>query len=128
MTQAREHDEILRLEALRCAALTAGDVDALESLMASDLVHIHGNGHMDGKDAYLEGVAKKYRFHRIERGELTVRFYGDVAVVNGPLNQTVSVAGIDKLNNISAVVTQTWVLQVDGWKQSTCHMGFLSVT
>jgi hypothetical protein len=53
--------------------------------------------------------------------------YGDLAVVNGPLSQAVSVNGIDKINEISAVVTQIWVHGEDGWKQSTCHMGFLAV-
>lgn len=121
------HDEILRLETLRCNALTAGDVQALGALMADDLVHVHGNGHVDGKAGYLDGVAHKYRFHRIERGELNIRVYGDVAVIHGALSQTVSVNGIDKLNNISAVATQTWVRGDDGWKQNTCHVAFLSV-
>jgi ketosteroid isomerase-like protein len=120
--------EIEALEKRRCAALTSGDVGALGELMADDLVHVHGNGHRDGKADYLYGVQHKYRFHTIERGELNIRVYGNVAVVVGPLNQVVSVNGVDKLNTISAVVTQTWVRSGDGWKQSTCHMGFLSVS
>lgn len=120
--------EIQWLEQARCRALVAGDVAALGVLMADDLVHIHGNGHMDGKADYLHGVAGKYRFHRIERGDLTIRVYGDIVVVNGPLEQAVSVNGVDKINQIKAVVTQTWVRGAEGWRQSTCHMGFLSVT
>lgn len=127
MAQADIREEILQLEAQRIAALTSGDVEALGKLVADDLVHVHGNGHMDGKDAYLQGVATKFKFHRIERGELTIRAYGDVAVVVGPLSQTVSVNGIDKLNEISAISTQTWVRGADGWRQNTCHMAFLSV-
>lgn len=127
MSEDTVRNEILALEARRCAALTSGDVAALGALMAEDLVHVHGNGHLDGKDAYLDGVQSKYKFHRIERGELSIRSYGDVAVVVGPLSQTVSVNGIDKLNEISAVTTQTWIRTGGDWKQSTCHMGFLSI-
>ena len=121
-------DEILALEKRRCTALTSGDVEALGELMADDLVHIHGNGAMDDKAGYLNGVETKYVFHRVERGDLNVRMYGDIAVVIGPLDQTVSVRGIDKLNQIKAIATQTWVRTSAGWKQSTCHNAFLSVS
>lgn len=128
MSDDNVRNEILALEARRIAALTSGDVASLGALMADDLVHVHGNGHLDGKEAYLHGVETKYKFHHIERGDLSIRSYGDVVVVVGPLSQTVSVNGIDKLNEISAVTTQTWTRTGDSWKQSTCHMGFLSIT
>lgn len=119
--------EIVQLEKRRCDALTSGNVAALGALMADDLVHIHGNGTIDAKAAYLNGVESKYVFHRIERGDLNIRVYGEVAVVIGTLSQTVSVRGIDKLNEISALTTQTWVRGDAGWKQSTCHNAFLSL-
>lgn len=121
-------DEILALEKRRCAALTSHDLAALRDLMADDLVHIHGNGAIDDKAGYLEGVETKYVFHRVERGDLNVRIYGDVAVVIGTLDQTVSVRGIDKRNEIKAITTQTWVRTGAGWKQSTCHNAFLGVS
>jgi ketosteroid isomerase-like protein len=127
MTEDFVRQEIMQLETKRIGALTSGDVAALGALMAEDLVHIHGNGHMDGKTDYLSGVESKYKFHRIERGDIKIRVYGDIVIVNGPLSQSVSVNGIDKINEITAVVTQSWVRGDDGWKQNTCHMGFLSV-
>ena len=126
MTEATIRQEILKLENSRCAALMSGDVDALGELLAEDLVHVHGNGQIDGKADYLSGVKSKYKFYRVERGHLNLRTYGDLAVVVGPLSQTVSVNGVNK--EISAVVTQTWVRRDGQWKQSTCHMGFLSVS
>ena len=120
-------DEIIRLEKERCAALTSGDVDALRDLMADDLVHIHGNGAVDDKTAYLKGVETKYVFHRVDRGDLNIRVYADVAVVIGTLDQTVSVRGVDKMNAIKAITTQTWVRSGASWKQSTCHNSFLSL-
>lgn len=120
-------DEITRLEKSRCAALTSGDVKVLSALMADDLVHIHGNGAIDDKAGYLKGVETKYIFHRVERGDLNIRVYADVAVVIGTLDQSVSVRGTDKLNAIRAITTQTWVRSGGSWKQSTCHNAFLSL-
>jgi ketosteroid isomerase-like protein len=120
--------EILRQEQKRVEALISADVAALDGLIADDLVHIHADGKIDGKADYLHGVANKYKFHAVERGELRIRIYGDLAVVNGPLNQVLSVSGTDKQHKISAVVTQVWVRVADGWKQNTCHMAFLSVS
>lgn len=128
MNSDKVRDEIIALEKRRCVALTSGNIEAVRELMADDLVHIHGNGAMDDKAGYLKGIETKYVFHRVERSDLSIRLYGDVAVVIGPLDQTVSVRGIDKLNQIKAIATQTWVRSGAGWKQSTCHNAFLSVS
>ena len=127
MSEESIRQEIVQLEKRRCEALTSGNVDALGALMADDLVHIHGNGSIDDKAGYLRGVQAKYVFHRVDRGDLRIRIYGDVVVVVGPLNQTVSVKGVDKRNEISALTTQVWVRGDVGWKQSTCQNQFLSV-
>lgn len=125
---ASDPQEIERLEKERCAALTSGDVQVLRTLLTDDLRHVHGNGHVDGLEDYLRGVQTKFVFHRIERGDLDIRIYGDSAIVLGPLDQTVEVRGTDKQNEIKALVSQMWIREADGWKQNTCHMHFLSYT
>ncbi len=126
MADVSAEQDIQDQERRRCAALTAGDVDALAAIVSDDLVHIHGNGHVDGRADYLAGVENKFIFHRIDRGDLDIRVYGDCAVVVGPLEQTVQVRGIDKLNEIKAIVSQTWVRTAGQWRQNTCHMHFLA--
>jgi hypothetical protein len=128
MSTDTARDEILGLEKRRCTALTSGNLATLRDLMADDLVHIHGNGAIDDNAGYLKGVETKYVFHHVERGDLNVRIYGDVAVVIGTLDQTVSVRGVDKMNHIKAITTQTWVRVGADWKQSTCHNAFLDVS
>ena len=127
MNDEPARQEIIDLERQRCAALIAGDIGALHGLMADDLIHIHGSGQIDDKAAYLKGVETKYTFHRIERGDLNVRIYGEVAIVVGTLSQTVSVHGVEKRKEIEALATQTWIRGSAGWKQNTCHNAFLSV-
>jgi len=118
--------EIERLEGLRCEALMAGNVGTLGGLMADDLVHIHGTGDIEDKATYLLGVQDKYCFHRVERGALQMRAYGDVVVVNGPLRQTISLRGTNQRRDVDAVVTQLWIRVEDGWRQNTCHNAFLA--
>ena len=127
MNDDQERDEILELEKQRCAALMAADLEALALIVSDDLVHIHGNGHVDAKAEYLTGVRSKYIFHKIERGALNVRVYGDFAVVVGPLKQTVEVRGIEGQNEMTALSSQTWIRSACGWRQNTCHMHFLAV-
>jgi ketosteroid isomerase-like protein len=122
---ANSEQEVREAERARCDFLMRGDVDKLSALMADDLVHIHGNGHIDDKAGYLAGVADKFRFHDVERHDLRVRVYGAVAVMTGRLTQTVVVRATNESHPIQAVTTQTWNRTDHGWLQSTCHNAFL---
>jgi ketosteroid isomerase-like protein len=117
--------EIERLEAKRCAALVAGDLQTLGELLGEDLVHVHGNSVIDDKAAYLQKVADKYLFHSIERGNLHCRVFVDVAIVTGPLKQTISLRGSSERQNLEGSTTQTWVRTGRGWVQNTCHNNFV---
>jgi ketosteroid isomerase-like protein len=75
-------DEVLELERARCAAISEQDWDALSALLSDDLTHTHITGVTQDKAAYLAHVQKNPR--RVERRDLKVRIYGDVAVVTGP--------------------------------------------
>ncbi|BAI96209.1 hypothetical protein Sj15T_05310 [Sphingobium sp. TA15] len=119
-------DIIRALENRRIAALVSADLAVLDSLLADDLVHVHGTGKIDDKEEYLRGVAGKYKFHAIQRGDLNIRVFGDLAIVTGRLSQTVSLQGNDRLIDVDAIVTQTWIRDKDDWKQNTCHTGAIS--
>lgn len=122
-----DEQQIRHLEKKRCEALMAGDIAGLTSLLADDLIHIHGSGVVEGLAAYLKGIETRLIFHRVERGTLDIRIHGDTALVVGPLDQVIEVRGDDKRNQISALVSQTWIRVGGGWKQNSCHMHFLSV-
>src|SRR3546814_15687993 len=62
-------------------ALISRDVERLETLIADDLIHIHGNGKVEGKSEYLEGIRARYRFYRVDRSGLKIRTYKSVAVL-----------------------------------------------
>jgi hypothetical protein len=123
--ESNSEHEVREAERTRCDFLMRGDVDKLSALMADDLVHIHGSGHIDDKAGYLAGVADKFRFHDVARHDLRVRVYGAVAVMTGRLTQTVVVCATNESHPIQAVTTQTWNHTDRGWVQSTCHNAFL---
>jgi hypothetical protein len=84
-----EESELVELERRRCAAISAGDVAALEALLSEDYVHVHMNAAVDDRAGHLEGVARRPR--QTTRGELLVRVYGELAVLTGELtNQMVA--------------------------------------
>ncbi|MEV5409688.1 nuclear transport factor 2 family protein [Thermopolyspora sp. NPDC052614] len=50
-------ESILAAEARRLAAMTAGDVAALDALLAEDCLYVHSTGATDTKTTYLEQFA-----------------------------------------------------------------------
>ncbi len=111
--------EIKNLEARRVQALLANDAEKLSALMAEDLVHVHATGRVENKAEYMEGVRTRLEFLKIERSELQIRMFGDVAVATGPLNQEVRLRNSGNLVDLKAVATQVWVKRAGGWVQSS---------
>ncbi|MCS5713147.1 nuclear transport factor 2 family protein [Herbiconiux sp. CPCC 205716] len=96
---------VLETEARRIRALIDGDVAALDELYDDSLVHIHAPGLVQNKIQLLEHVAVRRAYLDITRGELTVRVFGDVAVVTGPmLNRLRTAEGGER--TVDGVVTQ----------------------
>ncbi len=114
-------ENLANLERARCAALMAGDIDALAALLAEEIVHVHLTGQTDGRAAYLEGVAGKYEFRDIERPNLTIRLFGGTAVMTGLLTQKVVVRETGQVHDIRAMTTQVWHDAGDGYLLNTCH-------
>ena len=105
----------------RCTALMAGDEPTLAAMLSDDLVHIHLNGKVDDKPGYLAGVRGLYTFHAITRGDLTIRQFGDAAVMTGPLIQRIEVRATGQMIDVTAITTQVWNRTAQGWVLNTCH-------
>lgn len=103
-------------EAARGRALVASDYAALADLVTDDLVHIHATGAIEDKQAYLAGLEAKLVFLSVSRPSLDVRVYGSIAVMTGPLEQSVKVKGPEIVVDMKAVTTQVWRLDGDSWR------------
>src|ERR1700739_2839175 len=97
---------LLDREEERRAALLAGGVVRLASLVTEDLVHIHTNGLTDDPQTYLRSISERMEFLRVERGRLEVRIFGTAAVMTGELDQTIRIKASGTEVNLRAVATQ----------------------
>ncbi|BDB28690.1 hypothetical protein Tamer19_37620 [Cupriavidus sp. TA19] len=111
--------EIARLENERCRALVAADVDALDVLVADDVIHVHANGKVDDKPAYLAMVRGQVIFLRASRESLAVRVQGDMAVAVGRLLQSIEMRETSQRIDMDVMTTQAWRREAGGWRQVT---------
>jgi ketosteroid isomerase-like protein len=102
-------EEVRRAERERCRAISEQDWPALERVLADDLTHTHMQGRVDDKPALLENLRRRPR--TVRRGELTVRVYGEVAVING--RQYLDMGDGETENE----AIQVWQRNEDGWRQ-----------
>jgi len=109
--------KIIALDEERRAAMIAEDFAALDRLLADDLVHVHAAGNADTKAQYLKMIADFCGFVAIERGPMTVRFYGDTAVLTGPMTHTVRIKPTGAVRIMMAFGTQVWAPEGDSWRQ-----------
>lgn len=107
---------LLELEDRRQRALIAVDLDELDDLLADDLVHIHAPGIAHDKAQLLEHTATRRAYLQIERGPLTVRVYGDTAVLTGQIRNRLRTAEGGE-RTLGGVATQVAVRSADGrWR------------
>lgn len=111
------HDEIVRLEAMRCRALVEADVEALDRLVADDVVHVHANGKADDKAAYLGMVRGQIRFLTVTRGRLDIRVYDALAVATGALRQSIEIGATGQRVDMHVMTTQVWRNSDGNWRQ-----------
>jgi hypothetical protein len=103
--------ELERLEQARCAAISAGDWDALADLLRDDYSHTHSTGVVQDKATYVEHV--KGRPRTTTRPGVRVRIYGDAAIMSGRQINTFSEPNRPPVQN---EVLQVWVRSDGGWK------------
>lgn len=117
MSAGTLESEIRRLEADRCQALVNRDLGRLDQLLAGDLLHVHANGAVEDRAAYLAGVTEKLEFLQVERGDLTIRVHADAAIAVGPVQQTVRVRASSQVVSMSLMTTQVWLRRGGVWRQ-----------
>jgi hypothetical protein len=118
----RRRDAVLAAECARCAAILQRDFDRLASLLGDELVHIHAVGEVDSKASYLARLKDQLEVTSIERGEIGIRFYGEIALATGPLQNHVRRRGSDDPGQAGeSFVTQLWHWRNGGWIAVSYH-------
>ena len=77
-------DEIIALENRRIEAMTKGDIQALEEILADDLIYTHTTARIDTKASFIDAISSgRSNYRSVERKDVKVRQFGDSAVVTG---------------------------------------------
>lgn len=99
----------------RCKAMLAGDLEALDRLLADELVYTHSSASVDNKSQYIEALRnRKTKYVAIERSNIRSSFYGDIALMHGQARIEVIVNGTHKnLNNLFQTV---WINRDGRWQ------------
>lgn len=114
--------EIIDIEKDRMRAMVSGDLETLDSVLSADLTYVHTSAALDTKASILDGIKSgRLRYTVMDASEVSVKVYGEAAVITGLANVEVSVSGRDlkfelKFTNVYINGTQGW--QMVAW-QST---------
>jgi ketosteroid isomerase-like protein len=81
---ASAQEAVRKAENERFAAMLKADVTVLDKLLGADLTYTHGDGRVIGKAAFISDFKTgAFKYTIIEPNDMTVRVFGDVAVVTG---------------------------------------------
>jgi hypothetical protein len=104
----------------RFEAQVKGDVAALDKLLASDLTYVHSSGVVETKDEFVGAIKSgKYKYKSIVPEGVTVRSYGDTAVVQG--KATIDVVSSGRDVHVLLVFTDVWVKREGRWQMVSWH-------
>ena len=115
-------DNVLQLEAERQRALVEEDYARLETLFADELLYVHTTGLVQDKAQYLDYARQAVRYLAVDRGELTVRLFGDdLALMSGPQCNLLQRREGGEPVRAEGFATQVWVRNEAGWQIASFH-------
>lgn len=83
------------LEQRRSDAMEQGDVAVLDEVFAAEFQLVHGDGTLDDKRGAIEAALRVPRRVVVPR-ELSIRVFGDTALLTGPVTLAVVLDGREK--------------------------------
>jgi ketosteroid isomerase-like protein len=112
--------QVLAAEERRCAAIAAADWDALDKIVADDFLYTHSVGTTENKESWISGI--KARRRAVEHDGLSVRSFGDVALLSGSsVYRYAEPFHGDSHYGAILDVLQVWVRRSEGWQIVAQH-------
>lgn len=110
-----DSDAVLRADDARYAAMLAGDLDALETMLGDELSYTHSSAHCEDKAQYLASLRSgRVRYLDVQRHQAKVRVHGDVATVDGHVLIRAEVDGIRR--ELDNRFLSVWKRRASGWQ------------
>ena len=116
MADSNDTREMVKaLDAERMGAMVAGDLEALERILADDLSYVHTSAAIDTKSSILESIGNgRLNYQKMAARNVKVRDYGNTAVVRGEADVEVTSGGNDL--TFSLEFTDVYVNGDAGWQ------------
>ena len=113
---------VLALEERRRQALLAGDLPALQGLLAEELVYVHSTGACDRQASYLAKLSGgSLKYLALDFHDLQVQLLQQAAVVSGRMAARVSKDGQPK--DVASLFMTVWGCGPDGVWRLHAHQG-----
>jgi len=107
--------EIEALDAQRRAALVDKNFSALANLLDDAMLYVHSSAVAEDKALYLKKLTDGlYNYSALKSLRRAHRVLGDVVLVDGDLEISVRVSGVDKV--VNSRYLQVWARRAGGWK------------
>ncbi len=116
--------QILQIESERYAAMVKPDYAVLEKVIADNAIYSHSTGNVQSKQQLVDSLKTgKMRYRSITPTMPLIRFYGDIAIVNGVGSFEVTLNGVDLSSRL--VYTAIYNLKTDAngraWQLVSWH-------
>jgi uncharacterized protein (TIGR02246 family) len=113
---------LLALEERRRQALLAGDLPALQALLAPDLSYVHSTGARDTRESYLAKLAGgSLQYLTLNFADPQVQLLAQAGVVTARMAAMVSKDGQRK--SVASLFMTVWACDADGVWRLHAHQG-----
>src|SRR5215510_3346998 len=107
--------EVRKADEARIAATIKGDVAALSALFADGMTYVHSSAKLETRQEFLDLIKSGfYQYKSIAPRDVTVRFYGDTAIMAGLADIEVVSGGTPGSPKLR--FTEVWVKGKSGWQ------------
>jgi ketosteroid isomerase-like protein len=114
---ATDEQEVRAADARRFEAMVRRDREALDRLLADDLIYTHSTGQVETKAQLLDSIASGSLVYRsIQPRDVQVRLFGDVAVLTGRADLGVRTGERDL--DLAASFTSVYVRRDGEWRMA----------
>jgi ketosteroid isomerase-like protein len=115
MTTEARAQAVLQAQLDRMNAFVAGDVAAVERLLAPEMTYTHTSARTDSRQDMIDSlVSGRLKYLSMEREAADVRFYGDTAVVTGRSRIHVASGGAEQ--RFGLLFLEVWAPRDGRWQ------------
>lgn len=106
---------VLEVQAQRFQAMTTANTNALNQILADDLVYVHTTGAVDSKSSLVASIGSgAIDYVSLSPTETQVRIHGAIAIVTGIAAMQVVAAATEHI--LSVRFTDVYLRADDGWQ------------